>query len=72
MDLTFFAQIRATVESLIHHPLWIGLGMGSTLFIFIASLALLPIFVSFIPEDYFLPSEERPQGSRKRAGCLRE
>lgn len=66
MDLTFFAQIRAAISSLTQHPLWVGLGIGAGFLLFSVSIALLPVFVFFIPEDYFVPSGERPQVSHKK------
>lgn len=54
------------ISSFTKHPLWIGLGIGSSLILFIGSLALLPVFASWIPEDYFLPPEQRPVVTHKR------
>ena len=62
----FFAQIREGVQSLTGHPLWMGLGIGFSLILFIGSLALLPLFASLIPENYFMPPEQNPSFVKKQ------
>ncbi|HKL85220.1 MAG TPA: PGPGW domain-containing protein [Treponemataceae bacterium] len=64
--MDFFAQVRAIIESLIHHPLWVWLGIILSLALFLASLALLPFLASWIPEDYFMPLKSRKKTEYKR------
>lgn len=64
--MDFFAQARAIIESLTHHPLWVWLGIILSLALFLGSLALLPFLASWIPEDYFMSSKRRKKTEYKR------
>lgn len=54
--LTFLSLVLDFIQK---HPILLTLVVVVSLFIFIASIALLPILAAAIPEDYFFPRKQR-------------